>query len=394
MVSATEFAGDRHLRWRATFAAIAAISVVGIAIGFGLPLLSVILETRGHSATAIGANTAIAGIASLAVAPFATQVAHRFGVIRVLLAMLAVGALSCLGFYLAERFWLWFPLRFSLHAALTMLFILSEFWIVESVPQKRRGFFLGLYATILSLGFAIGPLLFSITGSAGFLPFGVIIALIVAAAIPIIFARKDPPRMDEDTNTGKSFISFIFAVPAATAAVFVFGAVETGGFSLLPVYGIRIGYSDADAALLLTAIGLGNVCLQIPIGMLSDRVNDRRILLLACAAIGLAGSLLLPSLTGNWPATAIMFFVWGAVVAGLYTVGLAHLAARLKGRDLASANSAFVFCYALGMLAGPQAIGTLMDLNGANGFGQALTIFFAAYIAVGVARFSISRRQP
>ena len=34
-------------------------------------------------------------------------------------------------------------------------------------------------------------------------------------------------------------------------------------------------------------IGLGNVLMQIPIGMLSDRVRDRRYLLLGCATVGL-----------------------------------------------------------------------------------------------------------
>ena len=41
-------------------------------------------------------------------------------------------------------------------------------------------------------------------------------------------------------------------------------------------------------------IGLGNVLLQIPIGMISDRIGDRRHLLLACATVGLLGALLMP----------------------------------------------------------------------------------------------------
>src|SRR5690606_10160346 len=123
-----------------------------------------------------------------------------------------------------------------------------------------------------------------------------------------------------------------------TAAVLVFGAVETGGFALFPVYGARVGYSEADAALLLTAIGLGNVLLQIPIGFLSDRLSDRRPLLIACAAIGLAGMIALPFIKDSWHSAAAMFFLWGGCVAGLYTVGLAHLGSRLSGRDLASAN--------------------------------------------------------
>jgi hypothetical protein len=67
---------------------------------------------------------------------------------------------------------------------------------------------------------------------------------------------------------------------------------------------------------------------------------------------------------------------------GLYTVGLAHLGSRLTGRDLASANAAFVLCYGIGMLAGPQAIGLGMDLFGTHGFAHVLAVFFVAYLVV------------
>ena len=36
-----------HIHWRSLIAAIAAISAVGIAMGLGLPLLSLIMEKRG-----------------------------------------------------------------------------------------------------------------------------------------------------------------------------------------------------------------------------------------------------------------------------------------------------------------------------------------------------------
>ena len=79
--------------------------------------------------------------------------------------MIVLGALAFVGFYFAPAFWMWFPLRVVLHVALTILFILSEFWISTSAPPHRRGFVLGIYATVLSLGFAAGPWLFSQIGS-------------------------------------------------------------------------------------------------------------------------------------------------------------------------------------------------------------------------------------
>ncbi len=382
-----------EMRWLSIAAAIASISVVGIAIGLGVPLLSVILENRGHSASMIGLNTAVAGLASIAAAPLATPLALRLGVVRTMLLMIVSGALAFVGFYFAPSFWMWFPLRVVLHAALTVLFILSEFWISASAPPHRRGFVLGIYATVLSLGFAFGPWLFAQMGSAGFLPFGVTFVLVILAAFPVLAAWKESPAIHEEEGEASSFLSYIWLVPTATAAVLVFGAVETGGFALFPVYGNRIGYSEADAALLLTMIGLGNVILQIPLGIISDRIRDRRVLLAACSFVGLLGMIALPFLADNWALTAAMLFVWGGVVAGLYTIGLAHLGSRLTGRELASANAAFVFCYGFGMLLGPQAIGFGMDLFGPPGFGYALALFFVAYLALVIRRMAAERSR-
>lgn len=388
-----EGAAPAQMRWRSIAAAISSISVVGIAIGLGIPLLSVILETRGHSASMIGLNTAVAGLASIAAAPIAIPLAVRFGVVWTMLGMIGAGALAFVGFFFAPQFWMWFPLRIVLHVALTVLFILSEFWISASAPPQRRGFVLGIYATVLSLGFAAGPWIFAQVGSQGFLPFGITFAITMVAAVPVAAAwRESPPIAPSDDET-RSFLGYLYLVPTATAAVLVFGAVETGGFALFPVYGARLGYPEADAALLLSMIGLGNVILQVPLGMISDRIRDRRVILLACAVVGLAGMLALPWLAHNWTVLAVLLFFWGGVVAALYTVGLAHLGSRLSGHELASANAAFVFCYGLGMVLGPQAIGIGMDLVGEDGFAWALALFFTAYIVLAASRLATSRRR-
>jgi MFS family permease len=391
MTADTEVQDEERVHWLPMLAAISAISVVGIAIGLGMPLLSVILESRGHSASMIGLNTAVAGIASIAGAPLATPLAQRFSVAGTMLMMIAAGALAFIGFHFAPAFWMWFPLRVVLHISLTILFILSEFWISASAPPHRRGLVLGVYATVLSLGFAAGPWLFAQIGSSGFRPFGITVALVTIAALPVLAARKESPDIATGSETS-GFLRYIWMVPTATLAVLVFGAVETGGFALFPIYGSRIGYSEADAALLLTMIGLGNVLLQIPMGMLSDRVPDRRYLLLACAAVGFAGTALMPLFASNWHLMAGLLFLWGGVVAALYTVGLAHLGSQLSGHELASANAAFVFCYGIGMVLGPQAIGIGMDALGPSGFGWSLALFFAAYMALAVGRLAFRAR--
>ncbi|PWW04279.1 putative MFS family arabinose efflux permease [Hoeflea marina] len=379
------------IHWPALLAAISAITAVGIAIGLGLPLLSVILEKRGVSSTMIGLNSAMAGIAAMAAAPLTTWVAQRLTVVNTMIYAILAAAISALGFYYAEALWMWFPLRIVFHGAITVLFVLSEFWINTAAPPSRRGLVLGIYATVLSLGFAAGPLIFSIVGSEGVLPFAIGSAAILAAAIPILMARHENPQIS--AAPALPFMRYVFLVPTATAAVFIFGAVESGGLSLFPIYATRTGFTESQGALLLTMIGLGNVLFQIPVGLVADRIHDRRILLSLFALIGLVGSLSLPFLIHDWLLAAVVLLLWGGSVAGLYTVGLAHLGDQLHGADLASANAAFVFCYALGMLVGPQTIGVAMDVAGHSGFAWALAFFFGLYVALTVGRMAFGPKR-
>ncbi|TRL43463.1 MFS transporter [Rhizobium straminoryzae] len=380
-----------EIHWPSLVAAISAISAVGIAIGLGLPLLSIILEKRGISSTLIGLNSAMAGVAAMIAAPISTRLAHDFGVARTMLWAVLISAVSALGFYYAEAFWMWFPLRLTFHGATTTLFILSEFWINAAAPPRRRGLVLGIYATVLAVGFAIGPLIFSAIGSEGILPFIIGACAILVAFVPIYIARGESPVLEEKPQ--KHFMRYVFLVPTATAAVFVFGAVEAGGLSLFPVYANRSGLPEANAALLLTVMGIGNMVFQIPFGMISDRLKDRRPMLFLMAIAGLMGALALPFLIHHWWLMAGLLLVWGGCVSGLYTVGLAHLGSRLTGSDLVAANAAFVFCYAVGTVTGPQAIGAAIDISGNNGFAWALAGFFGLYVLISICRLLFGRER-
>jgi MFS family permease len=373
-----------RIHWPSLVAATAAISAVGIAIGLGLPLLSIILERRGVSSTLIGLNAAMAGVASMLAAPITTKLAHDFGVARTMMVAVVVAAISALGFFYAQAFWMWFPLRFTFHGATTTLFILSEFWINEAAPPRRRGLVLGIYATVLAIGFALGPLLFSLLGSDGVLTFLVGAIIILLALIPIYVARHESPALDAKPK--RHFLHYIFLVPTATAAVFAFGAVSVGGLSLFPIYALRESLQESQAAVLLTVMGIGNMAFQIPLGLISDRLGDRRPLLAAMAVLGVLGSLALPLLIHNWILMGVILFFWGGCVSGLYTVGLAHLGARLSGPDLVAANAAFIFCYAVGTVAGPQGIGAAMDVAGNSGFAYALAGFFGFYVLIALGR--------
>jgi MFS family permease len=360
-------------------AAIACISIVGIGLSLSIPLLSLEMERMGVPGTGIGLNTAVAGVASIAVVPFVPRLAARLGLLPLLWAAVATVALSFLAFRIVHDFIWWFPIRFVFSAGLGTLFVLSEYWINAVAPPRRRGLVMGIYATVLALGFAAGPALLVLVGTSGWTPYWAGAGLFCLAALPLLAARGLSPEIGP--ATGRGLLSFLRVAPAATVAALVFGAVETGGFALLPIYGLALGHDAAGAAFLVSLVALGNVLFQVPIGLVSDRV-DRRSLLMGIAAVGFLGALAMPLAASDPLAFGAVLFVWGGVAGGLYTVGLAHLGARFTGADLAGANAAFVVLYNIGLMVGPPAVGGGMDALPPHGFAGVLAAFFALYLAV------------
>ncbi len=139
--------------------------------------------------------------------PLAAPIAARLGVVKAIFLMLVIGSGAFLGFHFFQPLWAWFALRIVLHFALTVLFVLSEYWINASAPPEKRGLVLGIYSTSLSLGFALGPWLFSKIGSTGGLPFYVGFAIIMIALIPVAIAWRDSPDFEEGEHV--PFLPFI-----------------------------------------------------------------------------------------------------------------------------------------------------------------------------------------
>ncbi|MFG1444050.1 MFS transporter [Xanthobacter agilis] len=373
-----------QMSWAASItAAISAIAVVGVGISLSIPLLALELESRGVSGALIGVNTAVAGIATVAVAPFVPLLVRRLGVRALLVLAILLCAASLLAFKVTSSFLLWFPLRFALGAALCVLFAVSEFWINAVAPHHRRGLVMGIYATALSVGAALGPVILSATGTSGWPPYLAGAAVLCLGALPILMARGMTPTIHDGEHHG--VLSFLLRSPTALMAALVFGAMETSVMSFLPLYGMRLGLGASDATLLLTVAVLGNVAFQIPLGLVSDRI-DRRVLLLACAAVGTIGAAILPQLqVDSLPFLAAVFLATG-VTGSLYTVGLSHLGARFHGANLASANAAFVMFYSIGLIAGPPLAGKGMDLYNPYGFAYVIAGMLGGYAVLVAVR--------
>jgi MFS family permease len=369
-------------------AAIACVSLVGVGLSLTMALLAVRLAQMGYSGRAIGLNPAAGGLATLVIATCVPRLAQAIGLRNLLYLALVTAVVSLTAFAFYENYWIWLALRGVFGAALTVLFVLSEFWINVCAPPKQRGLVLGIYTTSLAAGFALGPLILALTGTEGPLPFFAAVALFVIAAVPVALVGSQAPELEEQAKTSPK--SFIVAAPLATIAALVFGAVETGSLGLLPVYALRNNLSAETSAILVSLFALGNVIFPIPIGFLSDRIERRKLLVLI-AAVALIGALLLPlALAKSFMLFAGLLVAWGGIVGSLYAVGLAHLGERYQGAELAAANATYIMLYSVGMLIGPPLLGFGLDLLPAGLF-LAIAALLAAYLGLALWRILAAR---
>ena len=369
-------------------AAIAAISIVGVGLSMTIPLIAVRMEAAGYSASANGWGVAMSGLATILVSPFMPALVRSLGVRRLMALALALAVASLAGLAFVDNVLWWFPIRFGLGASLTLFFVVSEYAINALAPEERRGLWIGIYSTSLYLGFALGPVIIGFVGVEGRAGFYAAIALFMIGGAPIIAAGAGIPTFSERAE--RPAWAMIFRAPVIMLASLLFGALETGGMGLLPVHALRNGYDAATGALFVSFVAFGNVAFQLPLGLLSDRM-DRRKLIVAIAIVGLVGALALMVVGAHYAAFSALLFVWGGIVGGLYMVGLATLGARYTGADLASANSAFVMLYATGMIVGPPVLGLSLDASPAHGLFGGVALLFVAYLAVVAVRGRVAK---
>lgn len=375
---------------RVIVAAIMLVTLVGIALSVSNPLLSLEMERWGTSSTLSGLTATAAGLGTVLAVPLVPRFALAMGVPFVLGGALATSAIGMALFYLMPNVLAWAALRFALGCGIGIIFTLAEFWINAAAAPHRRGLVMGLYATALYAGFAVGPALLTLIGTSGALPYLATAGLMALGLVPLALVGRSAPTLEQPASG--SVAHFVFLVPTATFGALIFGAVETGVIMLLPVHNVRLGYPEQEATLLLSAFTLGNVAFQLPIGLLSDRMN-RRTLLLVLSSLSALLAMALPFGPPGFWAFAGLLFLLGGISGAIYTVGLAHLGARFSGTDLASANAAFVLLYSMGLMVGPPTIGYGMDKAGALGMPVALAMLMALYAGLVLTRMLKSARQ-
>jgi len=113
-------------------------------------------------------------------------------------------------------------------------------------------------------------------------------------------------------------------------------------------------------AVLVTALIVGGMLAQVPVGHLLDRLNAGRVLVF-CGTVQAIGAALLPFAIDNL-SVWVLLLLWGGFGNSIYTTVLTMLGRAFTKEELASANTTFTLFWEFGALAGPLLAGAAMWL--------------------------------
>jgi len=151
------------------------------------------------------------------------------------------------------------------------------------------------------------------------------------------------------------------------------------------VYAAELDFSVETTSAFVSAIYIGGMLLQYPIGWISDRM-DRRLVIVLVTALGTGACILGIFGAPSKPALFVAAFVLGGVANPLYSLLLAHTNDFLPAEKMASASSGLVFLNGLGAMFGPVTVGYIMERIGPNGF-----FMFNAVLCAGISAYAAYR---
>lgn len=178
------------------------VFISGFAQGMLLPLIAVIFEQDGTSASLNGFHATALYIGILIASPFIEKPLRRFGYKPLILAGLLAVILCFAMFPVWKVFWFWFVLRLLIGIGDHMLHFSTQTWITSNSPENKRGRNISLYGIAFGAGFGIGPLMTKMLEINENLPFWLAAGLCLISFILMTTIRNERPETESARTAG------------------------------------------------------------------------------------------------------------------------------------------------------------------------------------------------
>ncbi len=282
----------------------------------------------------------------------------------------------------------WAAMRIVIGFGFAGIYITAESWLNNTATNETRGQALSAYMIVQMVGIIASQTLMGFGDPFGYDLFLIPSVLVSLAFLPILLADSPAPTFEAQARLG---FRELFAIsPVGFVGMLISGGVFSAMFGMAAVWGAQALLSFKQIALFTTALYVGGLVLQYPIGWLSDRMDRRTIMLwlsvVAAAVMALATFVKLP-----FVAILAVAAVLGGITYPMYSLIIAYTNDYLQKEQMAAASAGLIFLNGVGAVFGPLVTGWLMGEVGPRGFFLFIGTLYTVH--AGYILWRMSRRQ-
>jgi len=370
----------------ATWALFSGLALLMMGNGLNGSLLGVRSEAEGFGLAVSGIVMACYFAGFLAGSHYATHVLGTVGHIRVFAALASSASTTVLLHATFVNPVVWGAMRFLFGLCMAGLYVVVESWLNHMATNETRGRLLSIYMVISMGGVSIGQALLIVADTNGFGLFILASVLVSMSLVPVSLSSTSAPPLGLPEPMSIREIASI--VPTGLVTSFFVGAGAGTLLGIGAIYGATVGMTSSRIAVFLSAPMIGAMIAQLPIGMVSDRISRRLVILIVSilAAVVSAGPLFVDA-NSLW-AVGFMFLL-GAMTFPLYSLGIAYTNDWLPAEKILGASGALVRVNGTGAVIGPVVTAILMAVFSPALFFWGLAIAHLAIAAYVVFRISV-----
>ncbi|MBB4265077.1 MFS transporter [Roseospira visakhapatnamensis] len=304
---------------------------------------------------------------------FAITVIHQVGHIRAFAAFASVFSAASLAHAFFTDPLFWGVLRVIEGFCVAGLLMCTESWLNEKATRETRGTILSLYmiATYLSQGGA--QFLLQLGDIAGYVLFALVSILLSMALVPVALTRVPGPAIPTPRRFG--FVTLFRISPTGVMGCVASGLAMGALYGMGPLFARQQGLDLSGTAAFMSAVILGGLVLQWPLGWISDRFDRRPVIAIVCLAMAVVSAAMVavslraldPNSLGSLSVLLALAVLFGALVATLYPLAIALANDWIEPQDVVPASGGLLLAYSLGAVAGPIVASAVMGWTGPSG---------------------------
>ena len=386
-------------------------AILATAHGFQGNLLGVRAVIEEFNYLAVGALFSGYFLGYFIGAFYCPKLINSVGHIRTFSAFASLASLSALIHVTFVNPYVWIFGRFLTGFSMIAIFIVTESWLNDRATNRNRGQILSLYMIITYVAFATGNLLLNVSSPTKYEPFILISVLFSIALVPILLAKKKPPKFKK---TASMNIKELYRIsPFGSFAMLCTGFIYSAVLTLASVYAANMNLTIYEISILLTLIVAAGAIFQWPIGYISDRM-DRRKVIIASGILAIIFCILAILFSGtsfsnaftqnltkfNYFSTTLektKLFLSITLMAGMtltfFPIILAYVNDNITKDKFVAAGSGLNIVFGVGAIFGPILCSITMQLLGANGFFVYIILFLTLMVIFGLYRITRSEYE-